>query len=50
MAAATNNPPSFQQLIFSLQTFWTGQGCVGLQPYDMEVGAGPFHPATALRC
>ena len=50
MAAATNNPPSFQQLIFSLQTFWTGQGCVVLQPYDMEVGAGTFHPATALRC
>jgi len=50
MAAATDNPPSFQQLIFSLQTFWTGQGCVVLQPYDMEVGAGTFHPATALRC
>ena len=50
MAAATNNPPSFQQLILSLQTFWTGQGCVVLQPYDMEVGAGTFHPATALRC
>ena len=50
MAAATNNPPSFQQLIFSLQPFWTGQGCVVLQPYDMEVGAGTFHPATALRC
>ena len=50
MAAATDNPSSFQQLIFSLQTFWTGQGCVVLQPYDMEVGAGTFHPATALRC
>jgi len=50
MAAATDNPPSFQQLIFSLQTFWAGQGCVLLQPYDMEVGAGTFHPATALRC
>ena len=50
MAAATNNPPSFQQLILSLQTYWTGQGCVVLQPYDMEVGAGTFHPATALRC
>ncbi len=49
MAAATDNPPSFQQLIFSLQTFWAGQGCVVLQPYDMEVGAGTFHPATALR-
>ena len=50
MAAATDNPPSFQELIFSLQTFWAGQGCVVLQPYDMEVGAGTFHPATALRC
>ena len=50
MAAATDNPPSFQQLIFSLQNFWAGQGCVVLQPYDMEVGAGTFHPATALRC
>ena len=50
MAAATDNPPSFQQLIFSLQTFWAGQGCVLLQPYDMEIGAGTFHPATALRC
>ena len=50
MAAATDNPPSFQQLIFSLQIFWAGQGCVVLQPYDMEVGAGTFHPATALRC
>ncbi len=50
MAAATDNPSSFQQLIFSLQIFWAGQGCVVLQPYDMEVGAGTFHPATALRC
>ena len=50
MAAATDNPPSFQQLIFSLQIFWAGQGCVVLQPYDMEIGAGTFHPATALRC
>ena len=50
MAAATDNPPSLQQLIFSLQTIWAGQGCVVLQPYDMEVGAGTFHPATALRC
>jgi glycyl-tRNA synthetase alpha chain len=49
MAAATGNPPSFQELILSLQTFWAGQGCVILQPYDMEVGAGTFHPATALR-
>ncbi len=40
---------SFQDLILTLQTFWAGQGCVILQPYDMEVGAGTFHPATALR-
>ena len=40
---------SFQDLIFALQTFWAEQGCVILQPYDMEVGAGTFHPATALR-
>jgi glycyl-tRNA synthetase alpha chain len=40
---------SFQDLILALQTFWAEQGCVILQPYDMEVGAGTFHPATALR-
>ncbi len=40
---------SFQDLILTLQTFWAEQGCVILQPYDMEVGAGTFHPATALR-
>jgi len=40
---------SFQDLIFALQSFWVEQGCVILQPYDMEVGAGTFHPATALR-
>jgi glycyl-tRNA synthetase alpha chain len=45
MAAA----PSFQELILRLQTFWAGKGCVILQPYDMEVGAGTFHPATTLR-
>ncbi|MDO8933018.1 MAG: glycine--tRNA ligase subunit alpha, partial [Rhodocyclaceae bacterium] len=32
--------PSFQELILRLQTFWAGQGCALLQPYDMEVGAG----------
>ncbi len=42
-------PLSFQQLILSLQQFWANQGCVILQPYDMEVGAGTFHPATTLR-
>jgi len=40
---------SFQGLIFALQSFWARQGCVILQPYDMEVGAGTFHPATTLR-
>src|SRR5512138_3738103 len=45
MAAA----PSFQELILRLQTFWAGKGCVILQPYDMEMGAGTFHPATTLR-
>ena len=40
---------TFQQLIFSLQKFWSDRGCVILQPYDMEVGAGTFHPATFLR-
>jgi glycyl-tRNA synthetase alpha chain len=41
--------PSFQSLILTLQSFWADQGCVILQPYDMEVGAGTFHPATTLR-
>jgi len=40
---------SFQDLILALQQFWGEQGCVILQPYDMEVGAGTFHPATTLR-
>jgi glycyl-tRNA synthetase alpha chain len=40
---------SFQGLILALQTFWAEQGCVILQPYDMEMGAGTFHPATTLR-
>jgi glycyl-tRNA synthetase alpha chain len=40
---------SFQDLILRLQTFWARKGCVILQPYDMEVGAGTFHPATTLR-
>ena len=40
---------SFQDLILTLQQFWAAQGCVILQPYDMEVGAGTFHPATTLR-
>jgi len=40
---------SFQGLILTLHEFWAKQGCVILQPYDMEVGAGTFHPATTLR-
>jgi glycyl-tRNA synthetase alpha chain len=44
------NPDTcFQRLILRLQDFWARQGCVILQPYDMEVGAGTFHPATTLR-
>jgi glycyl-tRNA synthetase alpha chain len=42
-------PPTFQELIFALQRYWSEQGCVILQPYDMEVGAGTFHTATFLR-
>ncbi len=40
---------TFQGLILALQRYWAAQGCVLLQPYDMEVGAGTFHPATFLR-
>jgi len=40
---------SFQDLILKLHAYWAKQGCVILQPYDMEVGAGTFHPATTLR-
>ena len=39
----------FQSIILNLQSYWAGHGCVILQPYDMEVGAGTFHPATTLR-
>ena len=42
-------PSTFQDLIFSLQRYWSDRGCVILQPYDMEVGAGTFHTATFLR-
>jgi glycyl-tRNA synthetase alpha chain len=44
---ATDN--SFQSLILKLHDYWSEKGCVILQPYDMEVGAGTFHPATTLR-
>jgi glycyl-tRNA synthetase alpha chain len=40
---------SFQDLILTLHRYWGAQGCVLLQPYDMEMGAGTFHPATVLR-
>ncbi len=44
-----NRKYSFQQLILTLQNFWAEQGCLILQPYDVEMGAGTFHPATLLR-
>ena len=40
---------SFQDLILTLQKYWAAHGCILLQPYDMEMGAGTFHPATLLR-
>jgi len=49
MAADQLQAPSFQGLILKLQSFWAEQGCIILQPYDMEMGAGTFHPATTLR-
>jgi glycyl-tRNA synthetase alpha chain len=42
-------PLSFQEMILELQKFWASHGCALLQPYDMPVGAGTFHPATLLR-
>ncbi len=42
-------PATFQALILALQQYWAARGCVVLQPQDMEVGAGTFHPATFLR-
>ncbi len=46
----TNAPDrSFQGLILTLQQYWAREGCVILQPYDLEMGAGTFHPATTLR-
>ena len=42
-------PRTFQDLILALQKYWADQGCVILQPYDMEMGAGTFHTATFLR-
>ena len=48
-SAAMDPTRSFQGLLLTLQQFWAERGCVILQPYDMEVGAGTFHPATTLR-
>jgi glycyl-tRNA synthetase alpha chain len=47
--SVAETPKTFQDLILRLQQYWAEQGCVLLQPYDMEVGAGTFHPATFLR-
>jgi len=44
-----SKPLCFQDMILTLHRFWSAQGCVILQPYDMEMGAGTWHPATALR-
>ena len=45
----TGKPLSFQEMILRLHAFWSAQGCLILQPYDMRMGAGTFHPATTLR-
>ena len=44
-----DTPQTFQDLILALQQYWGTRGCALLQPYDMEVGAGTFNPATFLR-
>ncbi|MEO0423762.1 MAG: glycine--tRNA ligase subunit alpha [Pseudomonadota bacterium] len=44
-----STPQTFQELIFALQEYWGSQGCAVLQPYDQQMGAGTFHPATFLR-
>ena len=49
MSNTKYNVKTFQGLIFALQDYWAQQGCVIAQPFDMEVGAGTFHPATFLR-
>ncbi len=46
---ALNPKGSFQDLILTLHSYWSANGCIILQPYDMEMGAGTFHPATTLR-
>ena len=45
----TAAPLSFQEMILALHAFWSARGCLILQPYDMRMGAGTFHPATTLR-
>src|SRR3546814_15690369 len=47
--ASADPETCYQALILKLQAYWAAQGCVILQPYDLEVGAGTFHPATTLR-
>ncbi|MFT4961788.1 MAG: glycyl-tRNA synthetase alpha chain [Paracoccaceae bacterium] len=49
MTETTSTPRSFQEIILRLQAYWAAKGCAILQPYDIEVGAGTFHPATTLR-
>ena len=50
MARTVAEPPrTFQDLVLTLQRYWAERGCVILQPYDMEMGAGTFHTATFLR-
>jgi len=49
MSGEDKKPRNFQTIILDLQAFWAKKGCVILQPLDMEVGAGTFHPATTLR-
>ena len=47
---AATDISTFQGLIQTLQAFWAEQGCVIMQPYDNEMGAGTFHPATFFTC
>jgi len=49
VTSSNSNPPTFQELILRLQTFWAERGCVLQQPYDVEVGAGTMAPETFLR-
>jgi len=49
MVSKKKEPLTFQEIIINLQKYWSKQGCIILQPYDLEVGAGTFHPATTLK-